>query len=81
MTQTAADLLVQALLLPDQERGDVAARLIDSLDPGADEDAEAAWSAEIQKRIEELRSGTVKPLSWEEARRQIMDDGDEPDAP
>ena len=81
MTQLAADVLAQALCLPEQERGDVATRLIESLDSVTDADAETAWSEEIQKRIDELRSGAVKPLTWEKARGQIMDESDEPDAP
>jgi hypothetical protein len=31
----------------------------------------SAWSEEIKRRIAELDSGKVKPIPWEEARRQI----------
>ncbi len=77
MTQETAKLLVEALRLPESERSDLATHLIESIDPTADNDVEAAWSQEIQKRIEELREGKVKPLSWPEARRIIMKDDDE----
>jgi putative addiction module component (TIGR02574 family) len=73
MTNKAAQVLADGLQLPEDERGDVAARLIESLETNGDEDIQAAWSAEIQKRIEELRQGKVKPLSWPEARRMILD--------
>jgi hypothetical protein len=33
--------------------------------------AEAEWSEEIARRIEELDSGKAKPIAWAEARRQI----------
>ncbi len=72
MTNKAAEVLEARLQLPEDERSDVAARLIESLDTTGDQDIEAAWSAEIQKRIEELRQGKVKPLSWAEARRIIV---------
>lgn len=77
MTNKAAQVLEAGLQLPEDERGDVAARLIESLDTNGDGDIEAAWSAEIQKRIEELRQGKVKPLSWAEARRIIVEGSDE----
>jgi putative addiction module component (TIGR02574 family) len=80
MTQQAATLLSQALRLSESERGDLAVQLIDSLDPLTDAEAESAWGVEIQKRIEELRSGRVKPLTWPEARRMIVEttDGSNP---
>jgi putative addiction module component (TIGR02574 family) len=80
MTDVAAQLLADALRLADSERGDIAARLLESLDPGIDEDAETAWGEELIKRIAELREGTVKPISWPEARRRILEDMDEPDS-
>jgi putative addiction module component (TIGR02574 family) len=50
----------------------LAGSLLESLDDEpADEGVEAAWSEEIKRRIEELDSGKVKPIPWEEARRQI----------
>jgi putative addiction module component (TIGR02574 family) len=77
MTQQAAKLLTEAMTLPEGERGELAARLIESLDPAADPDVEAAWAQEIKQRLEELQTGQVQPVAWPEARRRIMDDGDE----
>lgn len=77
MTQQAARLLEQVLRLPEGDRGDLAAKLIESLDPSGEEDATAAWSAEIQLRLKELREGQVKPVPWPEARRMILDESDE----
>ena len=74
MSSNATQLLAEALRLPESERGDLAARLIESLDPAVDDDAPAAWSAEIQQRIEELRTGQVKAVPWPEARQMILDD-------
>lgn len=77
MTRDATTLLADALKLPERERGDLAARLIDSLDPAADDEIETAWDAEIGARIEELRTGHAQPAPWPEARRLILGDVDE----
>ena len=57
--------------LPEGERAEFAAQLIASLDRETDEDWAAAWDEEIRRRIEELDSGRVKTIPWEEARRRI----------
>ncbi len=72
MTSNAMRLLEDALRLSGSERADIAARLIDSLDQDADEDAPAAWDAEIARRIADLDGGSVKPIPWPEARRMIL---------
>jgi hypothetical protein len=35
------------------------------------EDIEAAWAAEIEKRITEVESGVAETVNWEEARVRI----------
>jgi putative addiction module component (TIGR02574 family) len=77
MTQQAKTLLADALRLPENERADIAALLMDSLEPEADADAESAWGVEIQKRIEDLQSGRVKALPWSDALRLILEDTDD----
>jgi putative addiction module component (TIGR02574 family) len=81
MTQLAAKLLADAIQLPEGDRGDLAAKLIESLDPGSEDDVAAAWSAEIRQRLDELQSGQVQAVSWTEARRMILDDTDDAAAP
>ena len=72
MTPQAAHLLTEALKLSELERGDLAARLLDSLDPTVDSDTESAWASEIQLRKEELQQGHVQPIPWPEAHRLIL---------
>jgi putative addiction module component (TIGR02574 family) len=81
MTHDAAQLLEQALRLPEGERADLAARLLDSLDAATDSDVEAAWSTEIQNRLEELDTGKVQPIPWAEARKLIQDTSDDASDP
>jgi putative addiction module component (TIGR02574 family) len=72
MTAEVSELLKKALALPPEARAALADSLLESLDEEpVDERVEAAWSEEIKRRIEEVDSGKVKPIPWEEARRQI----------
>jgi putative addiction module component (TIGR02574 family) len=77
MSRTAGALLEDALRLTESERAELAARLIESLDPEADDDVSTAWDLEIQSRLEDLDRGNIRPVPWPEARRMIMDDSDE----
>ena len=47
-------------------------KLIESLDQQIDEDVEAAWSVEIQRRLHRLDDGVAKTVPWAEARRRIL---------
>jgi putative addiction module component (TIGR02574 family) len=68
----AKQLLTEALLLSPEARAALAGELIQSLDSEVDDDAEAAWSAEIHYRLDQLDAGTAKTVPWSEARRRIL---------
>ena len=72
MTDRAQALLREALMLAAEERADVAAELLASLDdPVTDlSDVEAAWAAEIEKRARRVMAGESQGASWEEVRRR-----------
>jgi putative addiction module component (TIGR02574 family) len=71
MTQQASELLQKALSLSEEERAELAGSLLESLDAGVDEAAEAAWNQEIARRIEDLDSGEVKTVPWDTVRSRI----------
>jgi putative addiction module component (TIGR02574 family) len=71
MTEEAAKLLKKALTLPVAERAEIAGTLIESLDRVEDDSAASAWNAEIERRMQDLDSGRVTPVSLEEARRRL----------
>ncbi len=73
MTRSPSDILEEALTLPADARAEIASQLISSLDDTEDDDAEAAWSAEIERRIRDIDDGTVELVPWAEARRRITD--------
>ena len=61
-----------ALQLPTEVRAALAAELISTLDEDVDVDAEAQWADEIRKRLDDIKSGAVRPVPWAEARRRIL---------
>jgi putative addiction module component (TIGR02574 family) len=71
MSRVVSELLKMALNLPVAERAELAGSLIESLDETEDESVQAAWDAEILRRMEGLTLGKVKPVSLEEARRRF----------
>jgi putative addiction module component (TIGR02574 family) len=71
MSEDAIEILKKALTLPVSERAELASTLIESLDEAEDPSVETAWNAEIIRRMEDLDSGKVKPVSLEEARRRL----------
>lgn len=68
MTHATRDLLAQALELPLDERAEMAAELLESLQD-AEEDVEAAWAAEIQQRVAAARAGALEGTDW----RKVLD--------
>jgi putative addiction module component (TIGR02574 family) len=36
------------------------------------EEVERAWTDEALRRLEDLRTGRTRPISWEEARKRIF---------
>jgi len=72
MTQRTQELLREALALPVDERADVAAQLLASLDDEdvATEDIEAAWAVEIETRARRVLSGQSEGIPWEDVRRR-----------
>jgi putative addiction module component (TIGR02574 family) len=68
------ELLTHAMQLPDEQRAALAAALIESLDHDVDEDAEAAWSTEIARRLDEVKSACVTTIPWRQARQMITAD-------
>ena len=71
MKRDAAEILKDALALPTEARAALAGSLLESLDTEVDEDVEAAWASEIDRRVGELETGAVRPIPWAEVRRRL----------
>jgi putative addiction module component (TIGR02574 family) len=75
VTSRAQELLREALTLPAEERADVAAELLASLDEAPAEDAaevEAAWAREIERRARRVMSGESAGEPWEDVRARVI---------
>ena len=72
MTNKAKQLLDQALSLSEDERAEIAGALIESVEPTADADVEAAWRREVARRVAELDSGVSKTVPWEQVRDELF---------
>jgi putative addiction module component (TIGR02574 family) len=67
----AERLLSEVLALPIPERAKLAHRLLESLEAVPDEDIDAVWLTELEKRAQDVQTGTVTPIPWETARGNI----------
>ena len=74
MSKALQTVLADALRLEPDARAEVAAELLASLDGPADPDAEAAWDAEIDRRVEAIDAGAVRLESWSDVKRRIERD-------
>jgi len=74
MTAAAKKIAEQALALPDKDRETIIRILRDSL-PREEEETlpqeewDAAWKKELEKRIEDIESGKVKCIPYAEVRK------------
>lgn len=73
MSRTFTDLWKDASELSEKDRADLAGLLIESLESERDEEVEAAWAAEIERRVAELEAGAVKSIPWEQVRQRLLD--------
>ena len=67
----------QALALADEERAELAAELLVSLEGPAgagDDGLEVAWAEEIERRALAVISSESQVVSWETARESIADE-------
>jgi putative addiction module component (TIGR02574 family) len=72
MTPEVSKLLKRALSLSVDEQEALADSLISNLGGRVDPGVQAAWEAEIERRIAELDSGAAKTVPWEEVRRRNL---------
>jgi putative addiction module component (TIGR02574 family) len=67
-------LLNEAMKLSGSERAELAQRLLETVSDDVhaiDPEVAAAWRVEAHRRSEELRSGAVAPVPWEDVERLL----------
>lgn len=74
MSKAVQTVLADALRLEPDARAEVAAELLASLDGPVDSNAEAAWDAEVERRIEAIDAGAIRLEPWADVKRRIERD-------
>jgi len=64
-------VLTQALALSPSQRAQLARSLISSIEGPPEEGAEAAWLDLARKRLAELDSGEIEPVTWDSIKQRI----------
>jgi len=74
MAQSAKTIVKRALLLPDKERAEVIAELLESQPPSDPDESRSdeEWIAEVERRARAALAGSAS-LSWEQSRMQITE--------
>ena len=65
-------ILEEAKRLTPLQRATLAVSLLENLEESSVPDAEKAWDAEADRRLEELKSGRAREIPWDEARDLIL---------
>ena len=65
-------LLKGAHALPLDERVELVAELLASMDGEVEADVEAAWRAEIERRAGRAANGDTEPVAWETVRDEAI---------
>jgi putative addiction module component (TIGR02574 family) len=71
MSKPTQLVFADALRLEPETRAELAAEFLASLDGPADQDAEAAWDAEIERRIAAIEAGAIRLEPWVDVKRRI----------
>lgn len=72
MTEGVKEFLKKALSLDEKDRAWLADALIESLHGDPDADVGRAWDLEIQRRVVELESHSVKTVPWTNVRERLF---------
>ena len=71
MSRAVEELYAQASHLSEEDRAELAGKLLESIEDAPDEGVEKAWAAEIERRMVEYRAGRVKTIPWSEVRAHL----------
>jgi len=74
MSHDAEKFLSVALALPEHERAEIAAKLLESLDQADPSDVDEAWAHEIERRCAAFDSGEAVTSDWNDFRARIERD-------
>ncbi len=70
MTAQTMDIMERAEMLPIDLKLELVDRLLDSISP-SQKDIDELWKIEVERRVEEVRSGKVKTIPGEQVFAEI----------
>ena len=70
MPTLVEELAARAMTLSAEDRARLAEELLDSLDQEPESEVDRAWDREIERRVADLESGTVKLISADEVHAE-----------
>jgi len=73
MNRQAKELVNAAIKLTENDRIVIVEDILASLDTDSDDNVDAAWAAEVERRSIEIKQGVVRPISWSEVRSQARE--------
>ena len=73
MTPLATQVYEAAMALAEEERAELASRLLESLPQDTPSGLHPAWGDEFRRRLAQVDSGEVTPVSWEEVKRRAWE--------
>lgn len=74
MPMPLQDIEAEALQLPREDRGRLASRLLESIEPEPEdmpENIAKAWDEEIARRIDDLEAGLTESIPYEQVRAEL----------
>jgi len=73
MTKSVVTLFEEASALEENDRATLAGLLFESIEAEPDPDVKAAWEVEIERRLNQLNSGEVDLIPWDEVKQNLYD--------
>lgn len=71
MSRQMEDLYEEASQLTENERAELAGKLLESLEGEPDPAVEMAWAAEVERRVKQVENGEVELIPWEKVREEL----------
>lgn len=71
MAASFDDIIKDALSLPPGARAMLADHLLESLDWEKQKEIDEAWAVEAERRMQEIRDGTVQTIDGEEVMQEL----------
>lgn len=72
MSPKADAVFAAALELPEEERLELADRLLETLPPERQAEVEKVWAEEAERRLRDLREGRASTRPWSEVRDSLL---------